>query len=195
VQRLIWQRWRRWDGLSSSITGTAGKQVAAAVAVPAGSLRDLLASRAGGGGAGGETTAKLATSNTGGGGGGGRIGASVDLHGGNGGSGVVILRYPDTYTATFSAGVTADHEQRWRLQGQHHNRHEHYIRNRIIRLGGTMAHFAKLDENNIVIFVTVGRQEDDGRGAGTVRRAQATCIARPATTPAAACITTQRLVS
>jgi hypothetical protein len=26
-----------------------------------------------------------------------------------------------------------------------------------------MAHFAKLDENNIVIFVTVGRQEDDGR--------------------------------
>jgi hypothetical protein len=26
-----------------------------------------------------------------------------------------------------------------------------------------MSHFAKLDENNIVIFVTVGRQEDDGR--------------------------------
>jgi hypothetical protein len=26
-----------------------------------------------------------------------------------------------------------------------------------------MAHFAKLDENNIVTFVTVGRQEDDGR--------------------------------
>ena len=25
-----------------------------------------------------------------------------------------------------------------------------------------MAHFAKLDENNVVIFVTVGRQEDDG---------------------------------
>ncbi len=25
-----------------------------------------------------------------------------------------------------------------------------------------MAHFAKLDENNLVIFVTVGRQEDDG---------------------------------
>ena len=25
-----------------------------------------------------------------------------------------------------------------------------------------MAHFAKLDENNIVTFVTVGRQEDDG---------------------------------
>lgn len=26
-----------------------------------------------------------------------------------------------------------------------------------------MAHFAKLDENNIVVFVTVGRQEDDGK--------------------------------
>ena len=25
-----------------------------------------------------------------------------------------------------------------------------------------MAHFAKLDENNVVTFVTVGRQEDDG---------------------------------
>ena len=25
-----------------------------------------------------------------------------------------------------------------------------------------MSHFAKLDENNVVIFVTVGRQEDDG---------------------------------
>ena len=28
-----------------------------------------------------------------------------------------------------------------------------------------MAHFARLDENNIVTFVTVGRQEDDGREA------------------------------
>lgn len=26
-----------------------------------------------------------------------------------------------------------------------------------------MSHFAKLDENNIVIFVTVGRQADDGK--------------------------------
>lgn len=25
-----------------------------------------------------------------------------------------------------------------------------------------MTHFAKLDENNVVVFVTVGRQEDDG---------------------------------
>ena len=28
-----------------------------------------------------------------------------------------------------------------------------------------MSHFAKLNENNVVIFVTVGRQEDDGREA------------------------------
>jgi hypothetical protein len=28
-----------------------------------------------------------------------------------------------------------------------------------------MSHFAKLDQNNIVIFVTVGRQEDDGKEA------------------------------
>jgi hypothetical protein len=26
-----------------------------------------------------------------------------------------------------------------------------------------VAHFAKLDENNVVVFVTVGRQEDDGK--------------------------------
>jgi hypothetical protein len=26
-----------------------------------------------------------------------------------------------------------------------------------------MSHFAKLDSNNVVIFVTVGRQEDDGK--------------------------------
>jgi hypothetical protein len=28
-----------------------------------------------------------------------------------------------------------------------------------------LAHFAKLDENNVVTFVTVGRQEDDGKEA------------------------------
>lgn len=28
-----------------------------------------------------------------------------------------------------------------------------------------MSHFAKLDANNIVVFVTVGRQEDDGKEA------------------------------
>ena len=33
-----------------------------------------------------------------------------------------------------------------------------------------MAHFAKLDENNIVTFVTVGRQEDDGLEAELTAR-------------------------
>jgi hypothetical protein len=28
-----------------------------------------------------------------------------------------------------------------------------------------MSHFAKLDENNVVVFVAVGRQEDDGKEA------------------------------
>ena len=33
-----------------------------------------------------------------------------------------------------------------------------------------MAHFAKLDANNVVIFVTVGRQEDDGKEAELTNR-------------------------
>ena len=33
-----------------------------------------------------------------------------------------------------------------------------------------MAHFAKLDANNIVVFVTVGRQEDDGKEAELTAR-------------------------
>jgi hypothetical protein len=33
-----------------------------------------------------------------------------------------------------------------------------------------LAHFAKLDENNIVTFVTVGRQEDDGKEADLCAR-------------------------
>jgi hypothetical protein len=33
-------------------------------------------------------------------------GSNVSQNGGSGGSGVVILKYPDSYTATFSGGVT-----------------------------------------------------------------------------------------
>jgi hypothetical protein len=33
-----------------------------------------------------------------------------------------------------------------------------------------MSHFAKLNQNNIVIFVTVGRQEDDGKEAELCER-------------------------
>jgi len=33
-----------------------------------------------------------------------------------------------------------------------------------------MSHFAKLDKNNVVVFVTKGRQEDDGREAELTAR-------------------------
>jgi hypothetical protein len=33
-----------------------------------------------------------------------------------------------------------------------------------------MTHFAKLDENNVVVYVTVGRQEDDGKEAELTAR-------------------------
>jgi hypothetical protein len=59
----------------------------------------------GGGGAGGKlANGGNGTVNTGGGGGG--TGEEDTYSGGAGGSGVVILKYPDTFTATFSAGVT-----------------------------------------------------------------------------------------
>jgi hypothetical protein len=54
----------------------------------------------GGGGAGaGSGTATAGSANTGGGGGGGATGNS-------GGSGVVIIKVPSVYVATFSGGVT-----------------------------------------------------------------------------------------
>jgi hypothetical protein len=37
-------------------------------------------------------------------------------------------------------------------------------------LDNAVAHFAKLDENNLVVFVTVGRQEDDGLEAELTAR-------------------------
>ena len=51
--------------------------------------------------------ATAGTANTGGGGGGGYSQSGVaDYNGGNGGAGVVILRYPDAYTITIGAGLT-----------------------------------------------------------------------------------------
>jgi hypothetical protein len=45
--------------------------------------------------------------NTGGGGGGASVNPGAGLrNGGNGGSGVVILKYPDTFTITIGAGLT-----------------------------------------------------------------------------------------
>ena len=60
----------------------------------------------GGGGQGNYTTVgDNGSANLGAGaGGGGNNGTAWD--GGNGGSGIVILKYPDIYTATFSGGVT-----------------------------------------------------------------------------------------
>jgi hypothetical protein len=57
-----------------------------------------------GGGTGGNqfTNATAGTVNTGGGGGGGRIGNAA-----NGGSGVVILKYPDSITLTIGGGLTS----------------------------------------------------------------------------------------
>jgi hypothetical protein len=47
-----------------------------------------------------------ANTGSGGGGGAGQTGVGNSM-GGNGGSGIVILKYPDTFTATFSGGVTS----------------------------------------------------------------------------------------
>ena len=63
----------------------------------------------GGGGASdgvGSSNATSATANTGSGGGGGGFGTNLYYgQGGDGGSGVVILRYPDSYTINFQTGV------------------------------------------------------------------------------------------
>jgi hypothetical protein len=61
----------------------------------------------GGGAGGGAYNGTAATVNTGGGGGGGGFIGSTNGIGGAGGSGVVFLRYPSSYTATVSGGLTA----------------------------------------------------------------------------------------
>ena len=64
----------------------------------------------GGGGAGnsGEGTATSGTANTGGGGGGGGGGSGVtDSVGGDGGSGYIVLRISNSYSATFSGATTS----------------------------------------------------------------------------------------
>ena len=65
----------------------------------------------GGSGVGGNANARAAgspgTSNTGSGGGGGSYSGSAHTNGASGGSGVVILRYPDAYTATKSGSLVS----------------------------------------------------------------------------------------
>ena len=66
----------------------------------------------GGGGSGSNdnTTGQAGSTNTGGGGGGGGQNNTDNTlgSGGNGGSGVVILRYPESYTLTVGAGLTSN---------------------------------------------------------------------------------------
>jgi len=97
-------------GLSTSITGSS---VARAGGGGGGSRANTSVGTGGtgGGGSGGGYTspaAQAGTANTGGGGGGGGglQGTGTGVVGQPGGSATVILRYPSTYTATFSAGVT-----------------------------------------------------------------------------------------
>lgn len=94
-------------GVTSTITGSsvgyAGGGGAGFKSGSAGTASD-------GGGAGGASNSggNAATANTGGGGGGGSsVSTSYDRYGGNGGSGIVILKYPKEITLSIGAGLTS----------------------------------------------------------------------------------------
>jgi hypothetical protein len=92
-------------GLSSNITGSAVTRAGGG----GGGCNDTDTVGTGGSGGGGNggnnaASATSGTANTGGGGGGGGYGSYTSP--GNGGSGVLILRYPNTYTITLGAGLT-----------------------------------------------------------------------------------------
>lgn len=91
------------NGLSSSITGTAVTRGGGG----GGGNYDYSYSGATGGSGGGASFGASATSNLGGGGGGGYGGDNWSQNGGSGGSGVVILKYPSSFTITVGAGLTA----------------------------------------------------------------------------------------
>ena len=95
------------DGLSSSITGTAITRAGGGGGTNFDGIGsgNAGAGGAGGGGTGGRTAnIRDAVANTGGGGGGG---IPTGQSGGTGGSGIVILRYPNSYTITVGAGLTS----------------------------------------------------------------------------------------
>lgn len=97
------------SGLSSSITGTPSVQRAGGGGGGAGSSSTNYGNGTFGGGDGGKPSAATAGAvNKGAGGGGGGSGSqnSAETFGKSGGSGVVILRYPNTYTITIGAGLT-----------------------------------------------------------------------------------------
>jgi hypothetical protein len=90
------------DGVSSSISGSSVDRAGG------GAGSSISGNKAGGDGGGGDFTLSTNTgsagqSNTGGGGGGSRSAVA----GGTGGSGVVILKYPDSYTLTIGGGLTS----------------------------------------------------------------------------------------
>jgi hypothetical protein len=98
-------------GTASSITGSS---VTRAGGGGGGTYDGGTAGNGGSGGGGnggvyktpsGGSAATSGTANTGGGGGGGGISGGSAQSGG-GGSGIVVIKIPDTYTATFSGGVT-----------------------------------------------------------------------------------------
>jgi hypothetical protein len=90
-------------GLQSSITGTATYYAGGGGGGTRGSTRGNGGSGGGGAGAISGTNAVNGTANTGGGGG----GAGVTGVASAGGSGVIIIKYLNTYTITISAGLTA----------------------------------------------------------------------------------------
>ena len=93
------------NGLTNSITGVSTYYAGGGAG---GGARDRVNGQGGlGGGGGGGSYSNFqstmnGTANSGGGG-----GAGSATNGGNGGSGVIIIKIPDTRTATFSAGITS----------------------------------------------------------------------------------------
>ena len=104
------------NGVSSSITGTAitraggGGAGSGSTGITAGGAAGSGGAGAGGNSVSGQLDGGNATINTGSGGGGGSYTGMLSNLGlaGSGASGIVILKYPDAYTATFSGGVTHD---------------------------------------------------------------------------------------
>lgn len=94
------------DGVSSSITGSAVFRAGGGGGGGAGVGSGGNGGGGDGGADGGDNDGENGVANTGGGAGGGYTDGPGTTDGGNGGSGVVILRYPSDYTITIGAGLT-----------------------------------------------------------------------------------------
>lgn len=92
-------------GLSSSITGTATYYAGGGSGWPR-NIASVAGGLGGGGASSSAGTGSPGVANTGGGGGGGQYSPSIGA-GGAGGSGIVILKVPNKYTAAFSGGLTS----------------------------------------------------------------------------------------